>query len=794
MKFSYEWLKDYVDIAVTPQELGDRLTLASHELEGIEYVGEKLKGITTARIEKIEPHPDADKLVITQINDGTEIHQIVTGATNISEGDIIPLTLPGSVISSGMELKETKLRGVQSNGMLCSEAELGMSESASGIWILPEDTPIGVDFIAYGQLKDAILDVSILPNRGDCLSIYGLARDIAALLDLPLKTPDFSYKASTLANPYDIFVETPDLVPYYSLAYLEGFKAKPTPLWMQRRLQLSGIRPINLGVDITNYVLLEMGQPLHAFDSRSHKNTAISVSLAKEEQSFTALDGEERKLKKSDLIISHNEKAIALAGVMGGLESGVKEDTASILLESAFFDPVTIRRTANRLALHSESAIRFEKTVDIEHVLDASKRALHLYQSLGEAKISESISIFHNKNNKRFTPLSFDIHLTELNTLLGSTFSEKEMKAALARLGIVIKSNSASIPSWRKHDIEAMPCIAEEVLRLLGAKNIERSLPTVYTLVPKPTTLHSYTDSLLQNFVNNGFDEISTFPMISPKDIDSCGLSASDNTTLRNPLTQEESIMRPIMIPSLLKVAAYNAKRQRDSFSLVECAHTYTSNEKGSLQTSICAGVMYGQSLHKPYKSADKDFSHIELQQLKAKVENAIAGLGLSIRFKKETGSYLFHPVRHLSIYCGRLLIGHVADIHPSLTEAYDIPGEVLYFDINCSLLSEVSAITPSYQDIPKFPSTRRDVALLAPKDLSYSDIEIVINKFKPKLVKDYYVFDLFESEKIGDDKKSLAIAFIYQNPVDTLSDDKVNKGHARFVQFLTEKLPVTVR
>jgi phenylalanyl-tRNA synthetase beta chain len=794
MKFSYEWLKEYVDIALTPQELGDRLTLSSHEIESIAYVGEKLKGITTATIEKIDPHPDADKLVITQINDGSQIHQIVTGANNIAVGDIIPLTLPGSVISSGLELKATKLRGIDSNGMLCSEAELGISDSASGIWILPKDTPIGIDFIAYANLKDAILDVSILPNRGDCLSIFGLARDIAALLDLPLKKPDLSYKSSKIKNPYDIFVETPDIVPYYSLAYLENFTPHQTPLFMQRRLQLLGIRPINLGVDITNYVLLEMGQPLHAFDTRVLTETAISVAYAKDKDSFTPLNGDKKSLQKNDLIIVHNEKPIALAGVMGGLQSGLNADSKSLVLESAFFDPVTIRRTANRLNLRSESAIRFEKTVDIEQVLDASKRALHLFQRLGQAKISETISMYHNKINPRFTPLQVDVDLDAINTLLGSTFSHKEMQMALTRLGIDFKFGKANIPSWRKHDIEAMPCIAEEILRVLGAENITSCLPSVYTFMPMPSTLQTYTHALLHTFVSNGFYEVSTFPMISSTDIELCGLQVSDATILSNPLTKEESVMRPSMLPSLLKIAAYNAKRQNDSFSLIECAHIYTEKDNETLQSALCAGLLYGHILDKPYTSADNSFSKLELQHVKALVENAIDGLGLSISFKKETTSNIFHPVRHVSIYCGRLLIGHIAEIHPSIAQAYDITNDVLYFEINISILSEIAVMTPSFQDIPKFPSTRRDIALLIPRTLSYSDIELVIKKFKPNLVKEYFVFDLFESDKIGADQKSLAIAFIYQNPVDTLSDEKVNSAHARFVQFLTDNLPISVR
>ena len=793
MKFSYKWLCDYIDIGLTADELADRLTLAGHEVEGIDHIGANIKGIITGKIESIEKHPDADRLVITQIFDGKNRHQIVTGANNISEGDIVPVSLPGAVIASGMELKATKLRGVDSFGMLCSETELGVSDEAAGIWILPEDTPIGVDFVEYAQLQDSILDVSILPNRRDCMSIYGLAREISAILDIPLKSVDTSYKTEKSDNSFAILVESPTQCPYYLGHFLKDIKNEASPLWMVRRLELMGIRSISLTVDITNYVLLEMGQPFHAFDLDKLSSTTVRVCQAQNGQTLTTLDEQERKLTENDLLICDDSIPIAISGVMGGASTEVTEDTQNIFLESAFFDPVSIRRTANRLALRTESAIRFEKTLDIEGITKASDRALHLFQKLGNATVLRSESLFKNPTYSLYNDVEIPFNAEEINSLLGTQIEEKVIKNALGRLGIEIKGKKAIVPSWRRHDLEEMPCIAEEVSRLVGFDEIPSTLPQFFTLGEEEETLTTYQRQLTNFFVANGFAQTNTFTLISESDIESCSLTKAV-PELQNPLTVEESFLRPDMLPSLLKVAKHNYTRQMNDIRLFESGNVYWTNTEGSQQRRCISGIFIGNTQDKPYtqetiKSASSTFFHV-----KGLVENALQSLKVTATFNNDDKKPYLHPQQQAQGMYGKDVVAVLGKLHPLVAKAYDIVDDVYYFCIELETISKLFIPTPQYKSIPKFPWTRRDIAFLAPKSLSFSEIEAAIRKYKPKLVKEFYLFDLFESESIGADKRSLGVAFIYQNPEDTLSDDKVNKSHDRFSQFLLEQLPISIR
>lgn len=793
MKFSYKWLCDYIDIALTPDELAERLTLAGHEVEGVEHIGTNIKGIITGKIESITKHPDADKLVVTNIFDGKKHHQIVTGANNISEGDIVPVSLPGAVIASGMELKATKLRGVDSFGMLCSETELGVSDESAGIWILPEETPIGIDFVEYAQLQDSILDVSILPNRGDCMSIYGLAREISAILDTPLKPLNTSYKTEKSDNTFAILVESPTQCPYYLGHFLKDVDNSPSPLWMTRRLELMGIRSISLVVDITNYVLLEMGQPFHAFDLDKLSSTTLRVCQAQKGQTITTLDSQKRTLTEHDLLICDTSNPIAIAGVMGGASTEVTDSTHNIFLESAFFDPVSIRRTANRLALRTESAIRFEKTLDIEGIEKAADRALHLFYTLGNATILRSESLFKNPTYSLYNDVEIPFTTTAINALLGTSIDDKTIKHALSRLGIEIKGKKAIVPSWRRHDLEEMPCIAEEVSRLIGLDEIPSTLPQFFTLGEEEETLTSYQRQLTNFFISNGFSQTNTFTLISETDLDNCSLSKAV-PELQNPLTVEESFLRPDMLPSLLKVARHNYTRQMNDIRLFESGNVYWTNSDGSHQRRCISGLFIGKTLDKPYTQSSISSAASSFFHVKGVVENALQSLKVSVTFNNEDKKSYLHPQQQAQGMYGKEVVAVLGKLHPLVAKAYDIVDDVYYFCIELETISRLHIPIPQYASIPKFPWTRRDIAFLAPKSLSYSEIEAAIRKFKPKLVKEFYLFDLFESESIGNDKRSLGVAFIYQNPDATLSDDKVNKSHDRFSQFLLEQLPISIR
>jgi phenylalanyl-tRNA synthetase beta chain len=793
MLFSFKWLNDFVPFSHSPEELATLLTLAGHEVEGISYIGEKLEGIIVGRIDDIVPHPNADKLVITSVFDGSKHHQIVTGATNISKGDLVPLSLPGSVLANGVKIKETKLRGIDSFGMLCSEEELGVSVAASGIWILPAETPLGCDFIEYAYLKDAILDVSILPNRGDIGSVYGLAREISALLNLRLKTVPTNYLVSGKISSHTVLVESPSLCPLYLGRFIKNFSDTPSPLWMKRRLELMGIRSVSLAVDITNYVLLELGQPFHAFDLTSLSSSTIRICNATEKTPFQTLDSENRLLSSEDLIVCDDTRPIALAGIMGGLSSEVSATTETLFIEAAFFDPVSVRRSSARHGLRTESSTRFERTLDIGRVSFAMDRLLHLFHSLSGSTILETSSSFKNPLYKGFSNTVLPLDPLNINKILGTSYSETQVKKVLESLGFSLKGDSVTVPSWRHHDVRSMACLAEEVSRLIGFDSIPSTQPDVMSIPDSEQPLSKLRHSLDTFFILNGFSQINTFPLISKEYLSLCHQSL-DVPVVENPISSEESCMRSSMIPSLLKVAQYNRVRQQSNIRIVESGNVFSMSGSHYSQRCITAGIFMGNRWDHAYMKDDVDHLSPSFFYFKGLIENALSFIGVSFISQSEPSPDMYHPRQFIAFYSGHYCIAKLGLLHPLVCHSFDLNGPVFAFEFDTERLSQISGKTPTYTPIPKFPSTRRDIAFLVPKSLSFKDIDSVISKYKPKLVVDFYVFDVFESETIGSENKSIGVAFTYQDNAKTLSDEKVNKTHASFTKLLLQNLPISIR
>jgi phenylalanyl-tRNA synthetase beta chain len=793
MLFSLKWLKEYVEINVTATELADKMNLAGQEVESLVEVGKGLCNIITGKITKIEKHPNADKLVITQIFDGKDTHQIVTGATNIFEGAIVPASLPGAVLANGLKIKNSQLRGIDSNGMLCSEVELGAAQEADGIWILPEDTPLGVDFVEYANLQDTLLDIGVLPNRGDCQSIYGMAREISTILGSPLKKPETQINEINETCQTSIELAEPELCPLYTGRLIKDVKNNKTPLWMQRRLQLSGIRPLGLLIDITNYVLLELGQPLHAFDNEKIENSKIIIRKATQKERFTTLDDIERELTSENLLICDGKKSVALAGVMGGKNSEISDTTTDIFLESAYFFPSNVRKTASKLGLRTESVIRFEKGVDPEQVELASQRASHLYQELANGKVVKDFKIQKNQNHPHFQNKELDFSVDAINKLLGSSFNQNEMQNTLQKLGFSMNQDKITIPSWRRLDIQELPCIAEEIARMLGFENIPSTMPLDSVIVERQTKEHKLSNNIKTLLINNGFFECQTFTMIAEDDFRKTDIQATDLIKLQNPLTIEESVMRTHMLPSLLKTASFNLKRQAENLKIFEIGKTFISRDQKVSEELHCTALIIGERFDNVYRETDKKANNFDIYNLKG-LTNLLTSLGLpELNYQLTTTNYL-HPKQALAININKQTIGEIGVIHPTVANNYEIEAYIYYLDININKLTATPPKKVIFKSISKFPQTRRDIAILAPKTLPYNEIEDTIKKFKPKNTVNFFVFDCFESEKIGTDKKSLAFGFIYQNNEKTLSDEEVNKAHEKFCNFLTQKLPITIR
>ncbi len=738
MKYPVSWLRDFVDIDVPVQELADRLSLAGLEVEGVEFVGQSLSHVITARIDSIEKHPNADRLNVTQVFDGKALRQIVCGAQNIFVGAIVPVVLPGAELPNGLKIKESKIRDVVSLGMICSETELGVSESSEGIWLLPNDMPLGVDFVEYAQLKDAILDIGILPNRGDCMSLIGLAREIAAILGTSLKeikTPDL---VSSGVFPLKVSVEIPELCPLYSARFISGITpGLKSPLWMQRRLQLAGLRPLNLIVDVMNYVLLETGQPLQVADRRKISGEQLTVSDVK-------------------------------LGVVGRVDAAVTSETTEIILESAVFDAVATRKASQALSLRTENSVRYEKGIDWDGVLPASDRAASLLISLAGGTTSEQVVVTSSAREPRW--LAFDFQ--QINGLLGSDFSDDEMREVLGKLGFVFESGRVRVPSWRFGDVQEWPCLAEEVARLLGYDRIPSVLPEAFVLMDPPTRQHTLVQKIETYLTAQGFYQTNTFPLssVAAAEAVKCPLPEAAYV-LQNPISPEASAMRKSLLPSLLEVVTFNQKRQLSGLRFFEVGHVFSEVKSVPVCVSHL-GVLF---------ESNSDF-FVD----KGLVEGLLSHLGLSYAFGAVSREY-FHPVRSASILVDGREVGAYGVLHPSVSSG------LFYLEFDLSLFSGVDKKLV-YQAVSKFPSTRRDIAMLAPKSLSYQAILDVINANLSEWVQDVFLFDCFESEKIGLENKSLGFGFIYQTVDRTLSDDEVNTADQALRTILATQLPITLR
>ena len=791
MKYPLSWLSDYVDIPCSPEELATRLTAAGLEVEGVSHLGRELTGIVAGRIVDIAKHPDADRLQITQISDGQDTHQIVTGAQNIFVGAIVPVSLPGAVLANGLKIKSSKLRGVPSHGMLCSQTELGMTDTSEGIWILDEKTPLGVDMVAHAGLRDVVFEIGILPNRGDCLSIYGMAREIAAVLKLPLRP-----LVSALTTLSDLVVPEVVLSDARCSTYVARRIQLPrtntkTPLWMQRRLALCGLRSLSLPVDITNYVLLETGQPLHAFDM-ANVSGELHVVAAAPGTMLQTLDEQVQALPSGTLIIADDHGPLAIAGIMGGLGSSVTGATSDILLEAAIFDPVSVRRTGVTLGLRTESAIRFEKGLDFEGTEKASDRAAYLFVTLAGAHVGKTQSWQHPEalSLARRIPFSFE----KINGLLGTTFSHSEMQAALAALGIAVSEGHASVPSWRAHDLVDWPCLAEEIARLLGYDRIPETLPDRWVPLSPPSPLQAAVTDAESFWISRGYQQVCTFSMISPEDFKKTRTSLpSDALHIRNPLTPEASVLRRYLMPSLLEVAGHHAKRQVSSLRIFEVGKVFWLSESGVQENQVSGALLYGPLTqgHTPNQreSATWDFAY-----LKGNAEAFLRDFGLGKVAFKASRYPQYHPYASADIFVSDVLIGNVGYLHPDVTETYGLEQRVGYVGLNLTAIAKYQEQGVRFAPFSRHPSTRRDAAMLVAKDQHYAEIEAAIAQVLPKEVVDYYLFDAYEGASLGAEKKSFAFAFVYQDTEKTMSDDEVNGIHENFLQQLQTVLPFGLR
>ncbi|SKA83638.1 phenylalanyl-tRNA synthetase beta subunit [Clostridium sp. USBA 49] len=793
MKVPYKWLKDYVDIDISVKELGDRLTLSGSKVEEIITSGDEIQNVVTGKILKIEPHPDAEKLVICQLDVGNgEELQIVTGAENMKEGDIVPVALHGSTLPNGVKIKKGKLRGVVSNGMMCSEEELGIAgeEHVHGLMILPKDTPIGKDIKEVLGLNKSVIDFEITSNRPDCLSIVGIARETAATLGKTLKFPDISYKASSKENINDILkVEVRDntLCRRYMARGVKNVKIAPSPAWMQERLLDAGVRPINNIVDITNFVMLELGEPMHAFDRREISSNTIVVDRAEDGEKFVTLDGIERTLNSEVLNIKDGNKTIGIAGIMGGLNSEVKEDTNEVIFECANFDGTNIRISSKNLGLRTEASSRFEKDLDPNLAQIALDRACNLVETLGCGEVMEGTIDIYPKVYKEKV---IEVSVSWVNKFLGTNIEGQEMKECLDRLELrTVLSNDTliiTVPTFRS-DINIKEDVAEEIARIYGYNNIPVSIMNSISLHGGKNTKQKLTDKIVETLIGCGLNEAISYSFISPKVFDKI-LLPKDSTlrnavVIKNPLGEDFSIMRTTTIPSMMEALARNYSRNNEEVKLFEIGKVYIPKEDSNKlpdEKNIITIGMYG---------------NVDYLDLKGIVENILDTLGIdNASFKRESENPTFHPGKTAALYIKKDLIGTLGEIHPDVSENYRIDERCYIAVLNLDVLIKSSNMNKKYKPLPKYPAVTRDLAVLVDDSVLVQEIEDIIKKQGSNMVERVKLFDVYKGNQIPEGKKSVAYSITYRLENKTLTDKEVNKVHDKILRSLEHNLGAKLR
>lgn len=807
MKVSYNWLKQYVNLeGVTPEELAEKLTRSGVEVESVEYRNKGVTNIVIGHVVEKSKHPDADKLNVCQVDVGEpERLQIVCGAANVDAGQKIVVSKVGAELPGGLKIKKAKLRGVESQGMICSAKELGMNDKLlqksqqEGILVLPEDSEVGKDAVAYLGLDDVVLELGLTPNRSDCLSMTGVAYEVAAILERQVQLPDLTVKEEedAITGRVQVSIDAPEHCSLYSARLISNVKLGSSPLWMQSRLMAAGIRPINNIVDITNYVMLEQGQPLHAFDYSQVNGGNIVVRLAEAGEKLTTLDEVERTLDPEMLLITDGVKPIGIAGVMGGANSEVSEQTATILLESAHFAGTSIRKTAKKLGLRSEASLRFEKEVDPEGVIKALNRASQLMAELAGGTVYKGI--VQEKTQEQERPV-VPLRLERLNGLLGTELNLEQAAAIMTRLRFDFKQEGdqllVEVP-LRRQDITREVDLIEEVARLHGYDHIPTTLPLGATTRGSLTEFQAWQRKIRQILTGAGLYEVSTYSFTNENIMyDFASLyRETKGIRLSMPMSEERSLLRVNLLPHLAETAMYNKNRQNHDLAIFEMGRVFITDEESLTQLPEeklgIAGLITGQwtTNHWAQKVEPVDF-----YTAKGILELLLENLGLEEAvYQQAEGLKGMHPGRSAEIFIQGERIGFIGQIHPELQKKYDI-DESYVFQIDMEKMFVIRKGLSQYKPLPKYPASTRDLAIVVDLDVPAGSLKKVIEEQAGSILESVELFDVFTGEKIGAGKKSLAFALVYRNPEATLTDQEVNAAHERVLQALSAEYGAELR
>lgn len=792
MLLPVKWLRDYVDIDASTKEISEKITDTGSHVESIEDRSVGLSNVVVGKILKIEKHPNADKLVICTINTGNEELTIVTGAKNVFEGAIVPVAKVGAKLANDMEIKDSELRGIASHGMLCSLGELGFDSSViakeyrNGIYIFPEGTEIGQDAIKALDLDSEIIEFEITPNRPDCLSIIGMARETAATFDIKLKEPEIKFQEedTNIKEAFnDVRIETPNCRRFYTRA-IRNVKIEESPLWMQNYLMAAGVRPTNNIVDITNFVMLEYGQPLHAYDLDKIETKEILVRMAEEGEELLTLDNQKRKLKDTDIVISDGKKAIGLAGVMGGFDTEVTEDTVNVLLEGANFDQDLIRDTARRLQLRSEASAKFEKGIDPNIAKIGVDRAAQLIKDFGAGEVlSGCIDAYEDKAEEKVIKLRPE----KVNKLIGFDISPQEMVDLLERLEIKSKIEGdhivSIVPTFRL-DLSIEEDLIEEIARIYGYHNIEPKPLEGTVTVGGRSALRNLEIRIKESLFTLGFNELITFSFVGDSNFDKLNLKKDnklrDAVRIINPLGDEFSVMRTTLISNLLENLSYNEHRDNNNVAAFEFGNTFKP-ENGDLPSEE--------------KKLSLGFYDIgDFYYLKEAVREIFWKIGIKdLEFKRANVEFL-HPGRSAEVYYNGVCYGVFGEVHPNVLKNFDMKKRAFVGELLVERLLDFAIPNYIYKELPKYPATKRDLAFILDEDVDSYSIEKIVKENAKDLLEKYEVFDVYTGEGIDDGMKSLAFSVIFRANDRTLKDEEVNEIIEKIIEDITKDLSGKLR
>jgi phenylalanyl-tRNA synthetase beta chain len=802
LRVPLEWLREFVDVGLVSKDLADRLTMAGAEVSAIEFHGKGIEGIVVGKIKTIERHPKADDLNIVQVDTGAKIAQLVTNLKTLKVGDKVPVAMHGARLAKNIRVEKRELHGIESFGMLCSLEHLGLADESIDVMKLDKNAPLGENIVNVLGVKGTILEVDVLPNRGDLLSIKGVAREVSAVLDKQLKPHEMKLKETgrSIRGLAQVKIEDPDLCQRYMARVIENVHVKGSPSWLKERLIACGLRPINNIVDVTNYVLLEMGQPLHAFDLKLIDGQKVIVRRARGGEIIVTLDGEKRQLTSDMLVIADPKKAVAVAGVMGAGNSEVNEGTRSILLESAYFDPVSINKTSRALKIRTEASGRFEKGVDFDGVATALDRAAGLIAELSGGVIAKG-SIDVKKSDIK--PKIVQLSIKSLNSILGADIPRSAILSILKRLGFVVRSEktgdrlAVTVPSARARDIEREIDVIEEVARIYGYGKIREEIPRITYDHRKEDADEKVLDRIRQAVKGLGFFETQTFSIVDPKEIEALPLPVDDPRKdplkITNPLSEDVSAMRTTLLPSLLGVISRNISRQSKDLALFEIGNVFEKGENNlPRQTLKLALAVTGDVLRGAFKISGPD--HVGFYLVKAALELVFEELGVSNVDYVLKDDPLLEPGISCEVVVNGSSAGCAGEIGGSLMRKYDLQGDVYAAEIELDVLLAFISRDKRYKALGRFPKVSRDIAMFVPSGVSHRDIMKTIRELGGNLVENIHLFDCYKGKQVPEGYFGLAYGVDYRDPNKTLTDNEVNSRHDAVMNALTERLKVQIR